>query len=99
MLQGPRLQNILLRMRMEHLNPPRQICLAKGHVAMLILLVEQRINIQGYLLRFLEQINAFNTNDSKLPVMKVLFDGMERLFSRENYFEYGEYLLLGEDNF
>lgn len=69
--------------------------MAKGHVAMLILYSDQRIGIHSYLLRFLDQISAINSNENKLAVMKILFDGLDRILIRDDYFECGEHLLIG----
>lgn len=85
----------MLQIRMDRLSPSRQICIAKGHVAMLILHSDQRVSIHGYIVRFLDQVSVIGANDNKLSVMKVLFDALNRFFIRDDYFECGEYLLAG----
>lgn len=70
--------------------------MAKGHVALLILYSDQRIAMHSYLLRFLDQISAINVNENKLSVMKIVFDGLDRIILvRDDYFECGEHLLIG----
>lgn len=69
----------------------------KGHVAMLILHVDQRIAIHSYLQRLLDQITAIPVVENKLTVMKILFEGLERLLIRDEYFECGQYLLIGKE--
>lgn len=94
--QGQRLHNILLQIRLEKLLPSRQTCLTKGHIAMLILHSNANIDIHGYIFRFLEQIHALTADENKLPTLKIIIDGAEKLFQKENIFELGEYLLLGK---
>lgn len=72
--------------------------MAKGHVALLIMHVDQRISIHSYLIRFLDQISAIGVAENKLAVMKVLFEGLDRLLMHDDYFECGEHLLVGEDS-
>lgn len=82
-------------MRLEKLQPARQTCLTKGHVALLILHSNENLDIHGYVLRFMEQVHAINSDENKLPILKILIDGAETLFQKNNPFECGEYLLLG----
>lgn len=93
--QGARLQNILLQLRLDRIPAARQQCMMRGHVAMLILHIDQRIAIQSYLLRLLDQAMAIGSTEQKLATMKILFEGLERLLSHDDYFECGEYLLIG----
>lgn len=86
----------MLQLRLDRLSPTRQICAAKGHVAMLILHSDQRVSIKSYVIRFIDQISAIGANDNKLSVMKVLFDALDRLFIQDDYFECGEHLLIGK---
>lgn len=90
------MQNILLQMRLEKLQPARQTCLTKGHIALFILNSAENLDIHGYILRFLEQIQAINADENKLPTLKIIIDGAEKLFQKDNIFECGEYLLLGK---
>lgn len=83
-------------MRLEKLQPARQTCLTKGHVALFILHSTVNMDIHGYILRFLEQIHIINADENKLPTLKIMVDAAEKLFQKENIFECGEYLLLGK---
>ena len=93
---GQRLQNILLQARLEKLTHPRQTCLTKGHMAMLVLFTEQEQPVHGYIGRFLEQLNAIAADENKLSIMRIIVDGVEQLFARTDAAQFGEHLLLGE---
>lgn len=75
--------------------PPRQCCLIKGHMAMLILYSEQEINVQNYVNRLLEQLNKLNSDESKLPVLRIMIEALERIFAKSDIFSNDEYLLFG----
>lgn len=94
--QGQRLQSILLQLKLEKLLPPRQSCLMKGHMSLLILYSEQKVDTQNYVVRLLEQINRLNSDEKKLPVLRIMVDGMERIFDKSDIFAFNEYMILGE---
>lgn len=94
--KGQQLQSILLKLRLEKLLSARQSCLIKGHMALLILYSEQEVNIQNYANRVLEQVNKLNSDESKLPVLRIMIDAVERIFDKPDFFALDEYLLFGK---
>lgn len=90
-----RLHTVLLKLKLEKLLAPRQCCLIKGHMALLILYTEQGLNTQNYINRMLEQVNKLNSDESKLPVLRVMVDACERIFNKSDIFINEEYLLFG----
>lgn len=64
-------------------------------MALLIVHSDQEVNTQNYVNRLLEQINKLNTNESKLPVLRIMVDALERIFKKPDIFASDEYLLFG----
>lgn len=93
--KGQRLSSILLQLRLEKIPPPRQCVLIKGHMALLIIHSDQEVNTQNYLNRLLEQVNKLNSNESKLPVLRIMVDALERILKKPDIFAFDEYLLFG----
>lgn len=94
--QGIQLQNILLQLRLEKLTSPRQLCVVKGHMALMMMQTEHRIAIQGYVIRFLEQLNKLTMDDHKLPILRIIAEAFEPLFAKDDIFELGEFIFIGE---
>lgn len=94
--QGQRLHSIALQLRLEKLSAPRQCCLMKGHMALLKIYSDQEMNMQNYVIRLLEQVNKLNSDENKLPVLRIMIDGLESIYSRSNIFALDEYMLFGE---
>lgn len=89
------MQNILLQMRLEKLAIPRQLCIVKGHMALLILQAEKHISIHGYVIRLLEQLNKLPMDENKLPILRIIADALDPLFAKPDIFELGEYIFIG----
>lgn len=94
--QGQRLHSILLQLKLEKLLTARQCCLIKGHMALLILYSKQEVNTQNYVTRLLEQVNKLNTDEHKLPVLRIMIEAVERIFDKPDFFALDEYLLFGK---
>lgn len=90
-----RLHSVLLKLKLEKLLTPRQCCLIKGHMALLILCTEHGIHARNYIGRVLEQVNKLNSDESKLPVLRVMIEAFERIFDKSDVFANEEYLLFG----
>lgn len=90
-----RLHTVLLKLKLEKLLAPRQCCLIKGHMALLILYTEQGLNAQNCINRLLEQVNKLNSDESKLPVLRIMVDAFESLFNKSDIFLNEEYLFFG----
>lgn len=82
-------------MRLEKLAMPRQLCVVKGHMAMLLLQVEKHIGIQAYVIRLLEQLNKLTKDENKLPIMRIIADALDPLFVKKDIFELGQYIFIG----
>lgn len=65
-------------------------------MALLILYSQQDVNTQNYVSRFLEQINKFNSDENKLPVLRIMIDALERICQRSDIFSNDEYMIFGE---
>lgn len=94
-LQGQRLNSILLQLKLEKLLPSRQCCLIKGHMALLIVYTEQEVNTQNYMNRLLEQVNKLIPDESKLPVLRIMIEALGLIFAKSDIFALDEYLLFG----
>lgn len=81
---------------MLKLVPARQIAMTRGHVALLILLTERKLDVTTYVKKILEQINSIHLDDGHLPSMKIVVDGLLEIFSNTESFLLGEHLLLGK---
>lgn len=85
-------------MRLEKLTMPRQLCVIKGHMALLILHAGKQISIHGYVIRLLEQLNKLTMDENKLPILRIIADALDPLFVKGNIFELGEYIFIGKSN-
>lgn len=74
---------------------PRQLCVVKGHMALLLLQAGKQIGIQGYVIRLLEQLNKLTMDENKLPVLRIIADGLDPMFAKQDIFELGEYIFIG----
>lgn len=90
-----RLHTLLLKLKLEKLLAPRQSCLIKGHMALLILYTEQDLSAQNCINRLLEQVNKLNPDESKLPVLRIMADALESVLNKSDIFLNEEYLFFG----
>lgn len=90
-----RLHTVMLKLKLEKLLLPRQCCLIKGHIALLILHIQRELNTQNCINRLLEQVNKLNTDESKLPVLRIMVDAFEIILDKADVYANGEYLLFG----
>ncbi|XP_050332656.1 protein MMS22-like [Bactrocera neohumeralis] len=88
---APKLSAKLLSIALDKIPAGRQIAVAKGHMALLILYAERRCEIGEYATKLLQQLTAIN-ND--LSVSKVLADGLLEIFMHADDFRRGEHLLI-----
>lgn len=82
-------------MRLEKLALPRQLCVVKGHMAMVLLQAEKQIGIQAYVIGLLKQLNKLTMDENKLPIMRIIADALDPLFVKQDIFELGEYIFIG----
>jgi hypothetical protein len=76
----------------------RQIAISKGHVALLILFLENNVNASNYLTKFLNQLNLLTekTDEGKAS-LKIVAEGIQEVFlGSDSHFENGEELFIGE---
>lgn len=92
---GQRIQNILMQISLLKLSATRQIALVRGHVALIILFNEKKVNVSTYVQKILEQINSIHLDEGYFPVLKILADGFYEIFSNSECFQLGEHVLLG----
>lgn len=64
-------------------------------MSLLILYSQQKVNTQNYVSRLLEQINKLNSDEKKLPILRIMVDGLERIFEISDIFANDEYRILG----
>ncbi|XP_004520431.1 protein MMS22-like [Ceratitis capitata] len=88
---APKLSAKLLCISLDKIPAVRQIAIAKGHMALLILYAERRCDISEYVSKLLQQLAAIN-ND--LCVSKVLADSLLEIFMHADDFRRGEHLLI-----
>lgn len=93
--QHNQLQNIILMLRLEKLPAQRQACVVKGHMALIMLTTESRLDASAYIVRLLEQINRLPADENKTKALRVIADACESLLSRPDIFECGEFALIG----
>lgn len=91
-----RLHTVLLKLKLEKLLAPRQCCLIKGHMALLILCTKHGLNVQNYMNRLLEQVNKLNSDESKLPVLRIMVDAFDSILDKTDIFVNEEYLFFGK---
>lgn len=65
-------------------------------MALLILYSKQEVNAQNYVTRLLEQVSKLNTDEHKLPVLRIMIEAVERIFDKSDFFALDEYLLFGK---
>lgn len=68
----------------------------KGHVALVLLQVKREINVQSYLTKILDQVNRLNSDENKLPVLRVLVEILENMCTKENIFSIGTFTIIGK---
>lgn len=66
-------------------------------MALLILYSKQEVNTQNYVHRLLEQVNKLNSDESKLPVLRIMVEALERILDKPDFFALDEYLLFGKN--
>lgn len=89
----------LLQLRLEKLSAPRQSCVMKGHMALLILFANQEENVKNYAGRLLEQVTKLISDENKLPILRIMIDALERIYDKSDIFALDEYILLGENSY
>ena len=57
-MQGPKICENLLQIPLEKVLQQRQLTIMKGHMAMLILLIENQMDVSQYITKLLAQINS-----------------------------------------
>lgn len=62
---------------------------------MLIVYSQQEINAHNHVNRLLEQVNKLNSDESKMPVVRIMVDALERIYDKPDIFANDEYLLFG----
>lgn len=62
---------------------------------MLLLYSEHEVNINVYVSRLLEQVNNLSSGETKLPVLRIMFDALERICEKHDIFECGAFTLIG----
>ena len=68
----------------------------RGHIAMLMLFLEKRLNVSGYITKILEQMNSISADEGSVACMKLVADGLQEIYSNSEAFDKGEHLLLGK---
>lgn len=94
-LQSNQLQNILLMLRLEKLSSARRLCTMKGHMALLLILSQKDVKVDNYISRILEQVRKLSADDNRLQLLRIMSDGCDLIFIRDNIFEHGEFHLIG----
>lgn len=64
-------------------------------MALLILYAEHGLNAQNCINRLLEQVNKLNSDESKLPVLRIMVDAFESILNKTDIFENEEFLFFG----
>lgn len=54
------------------------------------------MNTQNYVSRLLEQINKLNSDENKLPVLRIMIEALERICQKSDVFSNDEYMILGK---
>lgn len=93
--QGPQLQNILLCLRLERLPAPRQSCLMKGHMSMVLLGMHQEYVTSNYVARILDQVSKVGSAEAKLPMLRLMAGTLEYICDKRQFLEYGGLTLMG----
>ena len=86
-----KLRDQLLSITLEKVTGPKQVAIAKGHMALLILHAEHHYDFTDYITKLLQQLTAIR-ND--IAVSKVMADSLLDIFNHADNFQRGEHLLL-----
>lgn len=100
---GQRIADILLMINIEKLAEGRSATIATIHIALMLLFIENRISIEGYVTKFMAQLNNLLIVDrtnckGSFSIMKVLVSSFSAFFLQNNLdleFNFGEHLLFG----
>lgn len=101
--QSQKITDVMLQIPLDKLtHQQRQIAVAKGHIALLILYAENHINISQYISKFLNQINLLceKSDGNFSTVLKIVAEGMQEvlMMSENSDFDKGEDLFIGKDS-
>ncbi|XP_055859184.1 protein MMS22-like [Episyrphus balteatus] len=88
---APKLREKLLSISLDKVVANRQIAVAKGHIALLILFSEKQCNISEYASKLLQQLGSIR-ND--VAVSKIIADGLLDIFKNAQDFDKGENVLI-----
>ncbi|XP_055379869.1 protein MMS22-like [Condylostylus longicornis] len=88
---APKIKDKLLLIQLDKISLNRQICIMKGHVALMILYVENFMDLSDYIKKILEQLNSIK-ND--INICKILSEGLCEILKKSENFDNGEYLLV-----
>lgn len=86
-----KLKDQLLSIALEKVTAPKQIAIAKGHMALLILYAQHNYDLTDYITKLLQQLTAIR-ND--LAVSKVMANSLLDIFNYADNFQRGEHKLL-----
>lgn len=90
---APKISQIMLQIPLEKSNQQQQV--VKGHVAMIILYCENRMNIKQYVNKLMAQIEVQMQKSNASNILKVLGESLPLIiFRNQDLFEYGEEILL-----
>ncbi|XP_013108570.1 protein MMS22-like [Stomoxys calcitrans] len=87
-----KLKDKLLSIAFDKVTAPKQVAVAKGHMALWILFAENQYDLTDYITKILQQLTAIR-ND--LAVSKILADTLLDIFDHADTFQRGESLLVG----
>lgn len=82
-------------LKLEKLQIQRQTCAVKGHLALIFLFTQDRIDANAYITRMLEQIQKIPIDDNKLKIFRIMAESCEPLLNRQDIFECGEFTMIG----
>ncbi|KAJ6642992.1 Protein MMS22-like [Pseudolycoriella hygida] len=91
---GARIQNILLQIPLCKLPHPRQIALTRGYMSLLILFIQKEMDVHIFISKILENIGSIRQDVGYVPVLRILGDGFNVIYSQSPNFMLGEHLLL-----
>ncbi|XP_046803254.1 protein MMS22-like [Lucilia cuprina] len=87
-----KLRDKLLSISFEKVTGPKQVAVAKGHMALWILYAEHKYDLTDYAIKLLQQLTSIR-ND--LSVSKIMADTLLDIFDHADTFQRGEHLLVG----
>lgn len=82
-------------MRLEKLPAPRQNCLMKGHMSMVLLALKQESSTTNYTNRIIEQLTKISSIEQKLPLLRHMAGTLEYICENVDYLDYGGLSLIG----